>query len=228
MLSEISLLSALLVGFFGGVHCVGMCGGIVGALSFGLPESVRGRPAGAWPFHSAYNLGRITSYTLAGALAGGLGAGLLRLTEIHQAQQVLQAIAALFMCALGLYLGGWWSGLVHVERLGGRLWRRVEPLGRRLLPVASPSRAFALGLVWGWLPCGLVYSVLIWSLAAGSALQGAQLMLAFGLGTLPNLLLMGVLAARLGSFVRRPWPRRVAGGLVLAFALVMLMRAVSA
>jgi sulfite exporter TauE/SafE len=228
MLSDIGLLSALLVGFFGGVHCVGMCGGIVGALTFGLPESVRNRPAGAWPFHIAYNLGRITSYTLAGALAGGLGAGLLRLTELHQAQQVLQGLAALFMLALGLYLGGWWSGLVRVERLGGRLWRRLEPLGRRLLPVSSPPQSFTLGLVWGWLPCGLVYSVLIWSLSAGGALAGAQLMLAFGLGTLPNLLLMGALAARLGGFVRQPWPRRVAGGLVLVFAVVMLARAFSA
>lgn len=228
MLSDIGLLTALLVGFFGGVHCVGMCGGIVGALTFGLPEHVRNRPAGAWPFHVAYNIGRIASYTLAGALAGGLGAGLLLLTEVRQAQQVLQVIAALFMLALGLYLGGWWSGLVHVERLGGRVWRHVQPLGRRLLPVASPSRAFALGLVWGWLPCGLVYSVLIWSLAAGSALAGAQLMLAFGLGTLPNLLLMGALAAKLGSFVRQPWPRRIAGGLVLVFGSVLLMRAFSA
>lgn len=227
MLSDIGLLSALLVGFFGGVHCVGMCGGIVGALTLGLPENVRNRPAGAWPFHIAYNIGRIGSYTLAGALAGGLGAGLLQLTELHQAQQVLQVFAALFMAALGLYLGGWWQGLRHVEQLGGTLWRRIEPLGRGLLPVATPARAFLLGLLWGWLPCGLVYSVLIWALSAGSAMQGAQLMFAFGLGTLPNLLLMGVLAAKLGSFVRQTWPRRVAGGLVLAFAGVLLLRAFS-
>ncbi|HEY9199613.1 MAG TPA: sulfite exporter TauE/SafE family protein [Gammaproteobacteria bacterium] len=227
MLSEIGLLSALLVGFFGGVHCVGMCGGIVGALTFGLPEHVRSRPAGAWPFHIAYNLGRITSYTLAGALAGGLGAGLLQLTELRQAQQVLQVLAALFMFALGLYLGGWWQGLRHVERLGGTVWRRIEPLGRGLLPVATPARAYLLGLVWGWLPCGLVYSVLIWALAAGSAFAGAQLMFAFGLGTMPNLLLMGALAAKLGGFVRQPWPRRVAGGLVLVFAGILLARAFS-
>ena len=227
MLSDVGFLAALLVGFFGGVHCVGMCGGIVGALTLGLPEQRRHSAAGTWPFHLAYNLGRISSYTLAGALAGGLGAGLLLLTEVRQAQQVLQVIAAVFMCALGLYLGGWWSGLRYVERIGGSVWRRIEPLGRGLLPVATPMRAFMLGLVWGWLPCGLVYSVLIWALAAGSAVAGAQLMLGFGIGTLPNLLLMGVLAAKLGSFVRQPWPRRVAGGLVLVFAGVLLMRAFS-
>ena len=228
MLNDVSLLSALLVGFFGGVHCVGMCGGIVAALTFGLPEAVRARPAATWPFHLAYNLGRISSYALAGALVGGLGAGLLQLTDMREAQQVLQVVAALFMAALGLYLGGWWQGLRHVERAGGTVWRRIEPFGRRLLPVTTPAHAYLLGLIWGWLPCGLVYSVLIWALSAGSALYGAQLMFAFGLGTLPNLLLMGALAAKLGAFVRQPWPRRVAGGLVLAFAVVLLLRAFSA
>lgn len=227
MLIDISLLSALLIGFFGGVHCVGMCGGIVAALSFGLPEHLRARPLSAWPFHLAYNLGRITSYAVAGALAGGLGGLVLHLTQLHQAQQVLQIIAAMFMVTLGLYLGGWWSGLVHIEQWGRVLWRRVEPIGRRFLPVATPLQAFALGLVWGWLPCGLVYSVLIWSLAAGGALEGAQLMLSFGIGTLPNLLMMGVLAAKLSGFVQQPWPRRIAGGLVMLFAVILLVRVFS-
>ncbi|MBU1192116.1 MAG: sulfite exporter TauE/SafE family protein [Gammaproteobacteria bacterium] len=227
MLMDVSLLSAMLIGFFGGVHCVGMCGGIVGALTFGLPETLRQRPLSAWPFHLAYNLGRIASYAVAGALAGGVGGLVLHFTELHQAQQILQIIAALFMFALGLYLGGWWSGLVRIEQLGQLLWRRMEPIGRRFLPVATPTQAFALGLVWGWLPCGLVYSVLIWSLTAGSALEGAQLMLSFGIGTLPNLLLMGVLAAKLGQFMHQPWPRRVAGGLVMLFAMVLLARVFS-
>lgn len=226
MPTDITLLSAMLVGFFGGVHCVGMCGGIVGALALGLPDTVRDRAASTWPFHLAYNLGRIGSYTLAGALVGGLGAALAELAFLHRAQLVLQVIAALFMLALGLYLGGWWQGLMRIERLGAVLWRRIEPLGRRFLPVRSPAQAFVVGLVWGWLPCGLVYSLLVWALVAGSAEQGALLLLSFGAGTLPTLLLMGALAAQLSAFVRRPWPRRVAGGLVLAFAVVMLLRAV--
>ena len=78
----------------------------------------------------------------------------------------LAIVAGLFMVALGLYLGGWWFGLSRLEEAGGRIWRRIEPLGRRFLPVTTPYRAFALGLVWGWLPCGLVYSVLIWAMAA--------------------------------------------------------------
>ncbi|AOU96824.1 hypothetical protein BI364_01315 [Acidihalobacter yilgarnensis] len=216
--------AAVLVGLLGGVHCVGMCGGIVGALSFGMSP---GRRAGFWsalPILLAYNIGRITSYSIAGMLAGGLGWYATQLAHVHQAQLVLGVIAALFMIALGLYLAGWWRGLAAVERLGGHVWRRIEPFGRRLLPVRGPTQALGLGVVWGWLPCGLVYSVLIWALASGGPLRGALLMLCFGLGTLPNLLAMGVFAARLAKFARLPWVRRVAGSLVVAFGVFSLLR----
>lgn len=224
MLTDVGLLSALLVGLFGGVHCVGMCGGIVGALTLGVSPVWRHGVVSMLPYHLAYNLGRIASYTLAGALAGGLSGALFELTSVHQAQLVLQLFAGLFMVALGLYLAGWWRGLARIERAGGVFWRRLEPLGRRFLPVTSPAQAFGVGLVWGWLPCGLVYSVLVWALASGSALDGALLLLSFGIGTLPTLLLMGVAAARIGRFVHRPWPRRIAGGLVMLFGVMMLMR----
>ena len=128
------------------------------------------------------------------------------------------------MILLGLYLAGWWSGLARVERAGGLLWKRIEPLGRRLLPVRSPWQALLLGMVWGWLPCGLVYSVLIWSLSAGGMLQGALLMGAFGLGTLPNLLLMGAAAGWLAGTLRQPLVRRIAGTLVILLGLAMLFQ----
>jgi sulfite exporter TauE/SafE len=220
-----SLLGAFLVGLLGGVHCVGMCGGIVGALTLGLPESRRGG-AGAVPFQLAYNIGRIASYTLAGALVGGLGLLLAGLLPVYLAQRVLQGLAALFMIALGLYLAGWWMGLRRVEQAGGSIWRRIEPLGRKLMPVHSPGQALVLGLIWGWLPCGLVYSVLIWAISAGGAIEGAGLMLAFGLGTLPNLLLMGATAAWLGRYVRKPAVRQLAGGLVVLFGVYLLAQAV--
>jgi sulfite exporter TauE/SafE len=227
MLTDVGLLSALLVGLFGGVHCVGMCGGIVGALTLGVAGATQRGTVAMLPYHLAYNLGRLASYTLAGALAGGLGGALFSLVSVHQAQSMLQLFAGLFMFALGLYLAGWWGGLARIERVGGMLWRRLEPVGRRFLPVTSPAQAFGVGLVWGWLPCGLVYSVLVWALASGSALDGALLLLSFGIGTLPALLLMGVAAARLGRVVQRPWPRRIAGGLVMLFGVTMLARAFS-
>ena len=150
---EAGYIAAFVVGLLGGVHCVGMCGGIVGVLSLGLPEAVRRRPLATLPYLLAYNFGRIASYTLAGALLGGLGWLAASLVALHRAQNVLEVIAGLFMLALGLYLGGWWRGLRYVEQAGGLLWRRIEPLGRRFLPVRTPLHALLLGLVWGWLPC---------------------------------------------------------------------------
>ena len=223
MPTEASFVAAFLVGLLGGVHCVGMCGGIVGALTFGLPADVRQSPSKVFPYLIAYNLARIGSYVLAGALMGGLGWLAASLVALNAAQQVLQVIAGLFMVLLGLYLAGWWSGLARVEQAGSVIWRRIEPFARTLLPVKSLRHALMLGFVWGWLPCGLVYSVLIWALASGSPAQGALLLLGIGLGTLPNLMLMGVFAAQLGRFLRKPWVRGVAGGMVLLFGIYTVL-----
>lgn len=217
-MSELGIFSAFVVGLLGGVHCVGMCGGIVGALSLGLP----GQAAAKWPIQLGYNVGRLASYTLAGAIAGGLGYFFSGVLPVQQAQQVLLLIAGVFMILLGLYLGGWWNLLSRVEQAGGVLWKRLEPLGRGLLPVRKLSHALALGALWGWLPCGLVYSVLIWAVSSGGALEGAALLLAFGLGTLPNLLLMGVAASQLQRFVRQSWVRQLAGGMIVLFGLYQL------
>jgi len=221
VLTDVSLLSAFLVGLLGGVHCVGMCGGIVTALSLGLSPDDR---AVRWRYQLFYNAGRIFSYSVAGALFGGIGWLASHWSGIHQVQLGLQLMAAFFMLALGLYLGGWWNGLTQIERLGGVVWKRIEPLGRRFLPVRSGGQALLLGTLWGWLPCGLVYSVLVWAISAGSPARGAALLLSFGLGTLPNLLLMGVAADRLAARVRDVRIRRLAGLLVCGFGLYTLYR----
>ncbi len=222
MPTEITLVSAFLLGLLGSTHCLGMCGGIVGALTFGLREDIRSSPTRLAPYLLAYNLGRIASYVMAGALVGFLSAQILHIAPPATARLAAKIITGGFMIALGLYLAGWWPGLSALERLGGKLWIRIEPYGRRFLPVNHPAKALALGLVWGWLPCGLVYSALAWSLAAGDAVQGAALMLAFGLGTLPMLLAMGATARWLGSVVRLPWVRRGAGILILLFGVYTL------
>ncbi len=215
---DVNLISAFLVALLGGVHCVGMCGGIVGALTLGLPDKTRQRFGLLIPYLLAYNSGRIASYVAAGAVMGGVGAAATGLTVVHGGQLVLQVIAGLFMIALGLYVAGWWRGLAAVEHVAGRVvWKRIEPLGRQLLPVRRPGQAFLVGLVWGWLPCGLVYSVLVWSISTGDVVRGALLMLSFGLGTLPALLTMGTAAGQLTRYVRRPGVRRSAGALVIVF-----------
>ncbi|NJM11373.1 MAG: sulfite exporter TauE/SafE family protein [Synechococcaceae cyanobacterium SM1_2_3] len=215
--SSVNYLAAFLIGLSGGVHCFGMCGGIVGALTLGLPPAP-GHPLSIrLPYLLAYNSGRIASYVVAGALAGGVGAWAAHLISVHHAQLGLQVLAGLFMILLGLYLAGWWPILSRLEQVGGRFWRWIEPLGRRWLPVRTPAQALGIGLVWGWLPCGLVYSVLVWAIGAGSALNGALLLLCFGLGTLPMLLAMGTVAATLAGFIRQPLVRQGAGLLVMLF-----------
>ena len=215
-------LAAALVGFLGGVHCAGMCGGIVAALTLGTRTAEQAPKTALLPFLLAYNLGRILTYTLLGALVGGVGLIATNLAQLHDLQRGLHLLAGLFMVALGLYIAGWWRGLTYLERGGGVIWRRLEPLGRTLLPVQTPRQALLLGLLWGFLPCGLVYSVLIWALSATHPMHGALLMLCFGLGTLPNLLLIGGFAAQLRSIIKHPAIRISAGLLILVFGVYML------
>ncbi len=217
-----SLATAFVVGLLGGVHCVGMCGGVVSMLTLGIAPERRRRLSTLLPLQLGYNLGRVAGYTLAGALAGGIGAVLVQAGVLYWGQRTLYLLAAAVMLALGLYLAGWWRGLVVVERAGGLLWRRLEPIGRRLLPIQAWWQAVAVGLVWAWLPCGLVYSVLILALGTGSPVQGALLMLAFGLGTLPNLLGIGLLAGAAARYMESIWLRRAAGLVVMGFGAYAL------
>lgn len=209
------VLALFIVGLLGGGHCAGMCGGIVGALSLQSPQG----GAAAILVHLAYNLGRIGSYVLAGLLAGLLGQAAGNLMAV---QNGLYLFASLMLIAMGLYLLGITQFLTPLERGGQALWRRIQPLTRRFLPVRGIAQALPLGLLWGWLPCGLVYSALTTALASGSAGQGALLMLAFGLGTLPNLLLAGLLLARFRRFAQARATRVVSGLLVLAYGIIGL------
>lgn len=235
---EISYITAFFAGLLGGVHCLGMCGGIVGALTFGIKQDDGGIPVKApgataeqiapdnsksfFPYILAYNGGRLFSYTIAGILVGGISMLASNLPVLHNIQFSLQIFAALFMIALGLYIGGWWFGLRKIEQAGGMIWKRIEPVSRRFIPVKSPFQAFILGTLWGWLPCGLVYTILIWCISTGSAIEGGLLMFSFGLGTLPLLLAMGVFATSLTSFIRKNWVRAFAGGTIIAFGVFSL------
>ncbi len=208
---ENSFIALFLVGLLGGTHCIGMCGGIVGALSLGSGH----RPS----LHLAYNAGRIISYACAGAFAGAIGEVSIALSGTLPLRIGLFAMANFMLIALGFYLMGVTSTLAFTERLGQVLWRRIQPLAKTFLPARTMAQAFPLGLLWGWLPCGLVYSALVTALTSGSAWRGATLMLAFGAGTLPTLLLAGLLAVRLNELLSRAVIRVVAGLVVLSFGL---------
>ena len=217
-------ISALIVGLLGGVHCLGMCGGIVSSLSMGMSPQHQKGPLSALPLQLSYNFGRISSYVFAGAIMGGLGSLLLQWLPIYSAQRILLLFAGLFMILLGCYIGGWWMALNRVEKAGGVIWKVLEPLGRRFLPIQSPLQAVGLGLIWGWLPCGLVYSMLINAVAGGSMVNGAGIMLAFAIGTLPNLLLMGFLVGAASHILHAPLTRKIAGGCIIGFGIWSLFR----
>lgn len=220
--------SAFLVGLLGGVHCAAMCGGIVAALN--LPSrraalsaagggTLAADIAGQVPLHLAYSAGRIASYTAAGAIAGGVGGVAALADAVIPVQIALAVVANALVVLLGVYLAGAGSGVARLESVGGALWRRVAPIGRRLLPVDTPARAIGAGAVWGWLPCGLVYSVLALALVSGDAARGAMVMLAFGLGTAPNLLVAGLALERFRGLIARPRVRLAAGLTVAALGV---------
>ena len=223
---EFTLLSAFLVGLLGGGHCVGMCGGIVTALTFSTdPLRPTTRRVG---IQLLYNLGRISSYSLFGLIAGALSQfSTSLLVNVHLLQSILQGIAALFMLAMGLYLAGWWQGLLQLEHVGQHIWRHIEPRARHLLPIRSYPQALLVGMAWGWLPCGLVYSVAFYAMSSGTALHGALLMLSFGIGTLPTLLASGFMANSMLRWLRHSWVRNSAGLMVIGFALLLLYRVFS-
>lgn len=209
------ILVAFAVGLLSTLHCIGMCGGIMGALSVALPDTTRAQPIRLLGFLAAYNFGRVLSYTVAGAAAGSLGLTLVAGSESVEVGLVLRVAAALLMVLAGLNLAGWLPAVGRLERLGAPLWRRLEPLGRRLVPVRTPWRAVLYGAIWGWLPCGLVYTMLGVAAGQASVTGGAATMAAFGVGTLPTLVLTGLFAGRFYRLGRRPLLQRL-GGLAVA------------
>ena len=248
MLTGLSLFPIFLVGLLGGVHCIGMCGGIVSAFSAAgrarasasaFPIPVMTVKSSAGPATSAglgmdgllrvasYNIGRIGSYMVAGALAGSMLGGVQALLDLASLRMAMYWLANAMLVVLGLYLMDAWRGLRGIEALGQGLWRRIQPLTKPLLPIDHPAKALALGACWGWLPCGMVYSVLASAMLTGTAAGGAAVMLAFGLGTLPTLLAMGLAGERLRSWTRQRRVRIAAGVLVLAFGLLGMARAVN-
>lgn len=219
--------TAFLIGLAGGVHCAVMCGGFVAALNLrapgALPAATRA-PGKAVARQLAYSFGRIASYACAGALAGAAGSLGLLVQDILPAQVLLLVGANALVILLGLYLAGLGTAVLALERAGGVLWRGLQRFGVRLTPARTPARAFATGLAWGWIPCGLVYSVLATALLSGSAPRGALVMAAFGLGTLPNLLAAGFAANELKRFLRAPRARLAAGLVVVLLGVIGLAR----
>jgi sulfite exporter TauE/SafE len=191
------------MGLASGLHCLGMCGGIVTAFTARQPLL---RKNLIFARQVAFNAGRIASYSAAGVVAGATGA-------LFHGSTALFLAVNLLLVFVGLQLCGVRTPMTWLERLGAPLWRRVQPLAARMFN----ANAFVGGLLWGLIPCGLVYGALGAAALAGSPARGATAMAAFGLGTLPWLLAAGMAAVRLRALIHRRPVRIGTGGLVVAY-----------
>ncbi|MGY3569748.1 sulfite exporter TauE/SafE family protein [Vibrio paucivorans] len=205
-------LAAFGIGLIGAGHCVGMCGGIASMLSLGHAKPNKWTPL-------FYNIGRLTSYMIAGLVVGSAVSTLAQVSQLSHSLAWLRLFSALFMIALALYIGRWWFGLLHVEKLGKSLWKYLSPIGGKFLPLRSPAHAIPFGFIWGWLPCGLVYSTLTWAAVSGSAFGGAMVMLSFGLGTLPAMLFVGYGAEKIKSLQQSKWFRNIGALCILLYGV---------
>lgn len=217
---SLSLWAALVAGLAGSGHCLAMCGGIAGALAMrGSVAGAATRAGSRLVLALAYNVSRIASYALAGAIAGFLGRTLLRAVNVAPLSTALRIVAgAVMIAAAGRLLFGW-RLLDPLEAAGSRLWRRLLPRvsGRRRTD-GSVGGAIALGLAWGWLPCGLTYSMLLLAATTASAATGAMVMAAFGLGTLPAMVTATFAFDRAArALAGKATLRTAAGSLLLAF-----------
>ena len=213
--------AALLIGLIGSSHCLVMCGGIAGALQL----SMSGSDVHKFGLQLCLSAGRLTTYALFGAAVGYFGVSAMQLAGASLLW--LRLLAGLLLLMMALYISRLWFGLLVLEKLGQHIWRKVQPLAQRLLPLNQPYKAYAYGLCWGALPCGLVYSTLGWSLASGSASQGALIMFSFGVGTLPAILLTGSAATLLAKLKNQAVFRYSTALLLAIYAFYTIWLAIS-
>ncbi|PQJ66926.1 sulfite exporter TauE/SafE family protein [Photobacterium angustum] len=209
--------AAFLIGLMGAGHCIGMCGGVAAAITIGMPENTKNSKR--WIYLLNYNFGRLVAYIVAGAIIGAMLASVATINGSNSPLIFMRFLAAIMMIILALYIGQWWFGLNKLERIGQVAWRYISPLATSFLPLKSPIKALPFGFLWGWLPCGLVYSTLTWAAVSGSALNGAIVMLAFGLGTLPAMLAVGGFATQLKIWLKNLYFRRVSALLLMAYGI---------
>lgn len=218
------LFAATLIGIVSSAHCVGMCGGISALLGSTCSDKKQ------LPLVIAlYNIGRLTSYTLMGALLGAITYSLVELSQLNELLVLLRIVSGIILIMLGLYLARAWFGIQKIESLGRHIWKVISPIAQKLIPLKNPWYALPLGFLWGWLPCGLVYSMLTWSLSSGNGVNGGLIMLFFGLGTLPSMVLMASSTTIMSKMSVSPVFRIVSGisiavygGYILYGSLAML------
>ncbi len=232
--STLSLLAALVAGLAATAHCFAMCGGIASALGMHAKASPplrsggglgRGQHARAYTTAALYQLGRISGYTLAGALCGFIGAQASSLFGLIRLGPILRITSGVLIVLLGVRLLWRWNALQWIEQLGAKLWVRLRPVVQYAGSRRGVAQPLAVGLLWSLLPCGLIYSMLVFAAMSADPGRGALIMLAFGLGTLPSMLSTSLLAARVQGSLSRPAARIVSGTLMVCFGVWMIIAA---
>ncbi|WP_114325899.1 sulfite exporter TauE/SafE family protein [Candidatus Colwellia aromaticivorans] len=236
---SLDFFSAFIIGLLGSGHCIAMCGGITTMLTSAIPSNKydtnqqipvndqQGNQNGyqhesqikssKFTLVFCYNLGRIASYSFIGAIVGFTGS--IAAKNIGLPLAGLKLFSAVFVILLGLYLGQWLMWLNRIEALGKKLWQYISPLASRVIPVNTPLKALGLGAIWGWLPCGLVYSTLTWALASSSIINGASIMFFFGLGTLPALLTLSIGFSSIKNRLVNPVLRKTMAFILISFGI---------
>jgi hypothetical protein len=210
-------LLAISFGLLSGVHCVGMCGGITTAITMHMQQTNTNDKI---KFLLIYQLGRITSYGIAGLIFAIFGWSLS--TIDHNVQLLLRTLAGLLLIFMGLYISNWYQGLAVIEKLGHKLWQKLQPLMLRGLKKHNKVNMFYSGLIWGWLPCGLVYSTLFWAGSFADVVISPLLMLCFGLGTIPSILAVGTLSCYLSNIFRAKVTRNISGLIVIVSGILTM------
>ncbi|MBL4899218.1 MAG: sulfite exporter TauE/SafE family protein [Colwellia sp.] len=228
---SLDFFSAFIIGLLGSGHCIAMCGGITTMLTSAIPNNrfnshqqihVNNKnsqkiPTSKFTLVFCYNLGRIASYSFIGAIVGFTGS--IAAKNIGLPLASLRMISAVFVILLGLYLGQWLMWLNRIEAIGKKLWQHISPLASRAIPVNTPLKAISLGAIWGWLPCGLVYSTLTWALASSNIIDGASIMFFFGLGTLPALLTLSIGFVSIKNILINPVLRKMMASILISFGI---------
>lgn len=213
-----TLIAAFVTGLAGSAHCFGMCGGMAGALGLRARQQAKSQSLGS-ARALLYHAGRLVGYAAIGALLGLLGHSAHAVLALTRYESTLRAATGIVMVLIAIRVLTRWNPFGRLERIGARLWIKLRPLSQRAALLDGAFGSFATGVLWGFLPCGLVYGGLLLALASGSALRGASLMLAFGTGTLPLMLSMTLLVGRAWPHLRQRWVRFAPGAVLLAFGV---------
>ncbi|MCP4046695.1 MAG: sulfite exporter TauE/SafE family protein [Gammaproteobacteria bacterium] len=215
------LLTAFFVGLLGSGHCFGMCGGIaagLGSLPVQNDADARAKPRALSAF--LFNVGRILSYACLGLVSAWLLSRVGKVLNVPQWSMVLRFLTAFMIFLIGLQYLLNWNTLAFIEKAGAKVWKHVLPLAVRASSLPGGTGRLLLGLLWGLLPCGLVYSVLLTASAAGSSISGASVMLAFGIGTLPSMLGMSLAAPALAAMLNDRWTKKLMGAALILLAVI--------